>query len=120
MAIGWLTGRELCIAYHAAKTLVVPSLYLDPLPTVVLEAMASAKPVIAAKGGGVHQVVIHGQDGYIVEKGNALAIAKKVRKLFDSPENAARVGEMARNKIIAKFSLDKMLESFVSLMYKIS
>ena len=49
---GWLSGADLRAAYQLADVVAVPSIYVDPFPTVNLEAMAAGKPVVATCFGG--------------------------------------------------------------------
>ena len=61
---------------------VLPSLYGEGLPMVVLESMANAVPVVASDVEGITEAVRDGVDGLIVEPGNADDLATKLRTLI--------------------------------------
>lgn len=64
---GWLQGDDLAQAYHAAACVCVPSLYLDPFPTVVLEAIAAERPVLISHFSGGTEAIREGQTGYTID-----------------------------------------------------
>ena len=63
---GWLSKKEMNLAYSASDVTLVPSIYLDPFPTVVLESMCFGTPVIASVYSGAKEAVIDGVTGYHV------------------------------------------------------
>jgi N-acetyl-alpha-D-glucosaminyl L-malate synthase BshA len=67
---------------------------------VPLEAMASGVPVIGTDSGGVREVVIHGETGYLCEVGDIEAMARYATELLQNPEKAHAMGE--RGKVIAR------------------
>ncbi len=99
--LGNVAGDEaLAYAYSAADVLIVPSLE-DNLPLTVLEALACGTPVIGADVGGIPDVVISDQTGYVVPKGDVAALSAALERCFADPENIARLSESAR-----RFALD--------------
>ncbi len=108
---GWISGGDLIACYHASDAVVVPSLYLDPFPTVNLEAMACARPVVGTCFGGTKEVVRDGVSGYIVNPFNSGELADKVKDLLKNPQKAKQFGEAGRELIIKKFSLDQQVEA---------
>ncbi len=104
-------GREaMKKIFSEAKVIVVPSLYLDPFPTVNLEAMASAKPVIGTCFGGTPEAVINNETGYIVNPYNEKELASKIIDLLKNPGKAARFGNNGRNRVKNFFSLEKQVQ----------
>ncbi len=71
---------------------VAPSVGPEACATVVMEAMASGKPVIATDIGGMPDLVDHGETGFLVPPGDANALASAVQLLLDSPELIATMG----------------------------
>lgn len=61
---------------------VLPSLYGEGLPMVVLESMANAIPVIASRVEGIPEAVRDGVDGLIFEPGSAIDLAEKLVRLI--------------------------------------
>lgn len=112
---GWLSGDDLRAAYQLADVVAVPSIYLDPFPTVVLEAMAAGKPVVATCFGGAREAVVDGETGYIVNPIARDAFADKLRRLLKDADLRQRMGMMGRERIAAHFSLDDQLRRMVEI-----
>lgn len=94
--------KEMLLSAYAACTLfILPSFY-EGLPTVVLEAMAYRKPVIAARTGGTKYVVKHGCNGFLIGYGSPDNIYNVVREALAS--DLAVIGENARRDVKANYS----------------
>lgn len=102
---GHLTGEELRAAYHAAAVVCVPSLYLDPFPTVNLEAMACAKPVVATTLGGSREAVEDGVTGIIANPENPRALAGALVAFLQDPALAYEYGTAGYARVLERFSL---------------
>lgn len=87
---------EICTVF------VMPSLG-EAFGLAALEAMASAKPVIASRVGGLPEVIDHGTTGFLVPPGDADALADAVDLLFSSPELRETVGRAARRAACERF-----------------
>lgn len=99
-------GFEGDIAAHLAAmdVIVQPSLRPDPLPTTVLEAMASGKPVVAAESGGAPEMVVDGATGILFPAGDADALAAALVRLLRDPELRERMGRLGRERVEQEFS----------------
>ncbi len=86
--------------------------YSEGLPNVVLEAMSKELPVVTTRCGGVEEIINHGVDGFIVDLYDHAAIAIYVEKLINDDALRNTIGKAAREKIIAKFTLDKQIDTF--------
>ncbi len=82
---GCLTGSDLAAAYASADVFVYAS-ETETMGNVILEAMASGLPVVAAGAGGVSSLVDHGVTGFLFRPGNADEAAGYVRRLLENPE----------------------------------
>ena len=72
---------------------VLPSLWAEPFGTVVCEAMSRGRPVIATRPGGHTDMVVNGQTGLLVERGDVQALATAMRYM---PENEQERERLAR------------------------
>lgn len=81
--------------YLACNIFVLPS-FVEQFPAVVMEAMASGKPVVATKTQGALAQVRDGWNGFLVEIGNEKELAEKIRHLLDNPDEAKQMGTNAR------------------------
>ena len=75
---------------------------------VVLEAMASGKPVIATDTGGNPEAVVHGETGLLVPVGSPPSIAQASRQLLQNPVLRQQMGRKGRARVEENFSLDAM------------
>lgn len=103
---GWLSGAELRAAYHLADVVAVPSIYIDPFPTVNLEAMAAGKAVVATCFGGSPEIVLDGETGFIVNPLQVEAFAGRLQQLLRDDALRATMGERGRERVRAHFSLE--------------
>lgn len=90
--------------------LITPSSEFDPFPTVLLEAAQVGLPVLAASVGGVPEIVIDGQTGWLFEPGNvnqAVQILEHIITL--QPDLRHRVGNQAVQRSAIMFSAAKMV-----------
>lgn len=92
---GRLDGDELAAAYASADCFVFPSTS-ETLGLVVLEAMASGTPVVAAGAGGIPDLVRDGEDGFLLDADDAGAWAARIRSLLTDRALHRRVSERAR------------------------
>ena len=92
----------------AIDIFVLPSLW-EGFPVSVLEAMASGKPVIASRAGGIPEAVVEGETGLLVPPGDVPALEKAISALACSPELAKKMGEAGREKAVSDFGIEKMI-----------
>lgn len=82
---GGFDPREASRIYRELDALVVPSLWLENSPLVVHEAFQHRVPVVAARLGGLADLVTHEQSGLLYEARSAPALAGALRRLLDEP-----------------------------------
>lgn len=106
----WQGREDMKTIFSQAAIVVAPSIYLDPFPTVNLEAMASGKPVIGTCFGGTPEVVVDNETGYIVNPYDEKELTVKIIDLLKNPEKAARFGNNGRERVKNLFSLEKQVQ----------
>jgi glycosyltransferase involved in cell wall biosynthesis len=79
---------------------LVPSIVAETFGIVALEAMYMGKPVIAARSGGLSDVVIDGETGLLVPPGDAQALREAMQALLDDPTRRARMGMRAKQRVV--------------------
>ena len=118
-----LEGRKVSFLGHredvprllaASDLLVLPSLY-EGLPNVVLEAMRFRKPVVATAAPGTTEVVEDGVTGLLVPLRDPPELARAIRRVFDEPDLARRLGEAGRARVEAEFGAGLMIARFAAL-----
>lgn len=104
---------ELPQFYRVADVAVVPSVY-DSFPYAALEAMSLGVPVVATRVGGVPEIVVDGVTGLLVPLAPE-ALARAQLTLLRDASLARRMGEAARERVRAEFSLKKMVASTAAI-----
>lgn len=100
--IGWLAGANaLAPFYNAAECLALPSLS-EGFPTVVGEAMACGTPVLASRVGGISELVIEGQTGWLLPPGDDEALRAGLASVLLHPELVASMRPRARQMAEAR------------------
>ena len=117
---GWLDADEMPVAFSLADVVVTPSVYLDPFPTVNLEAMAAARPVIATSLGGSREVVQHEQTGYIVDPHDTTQFAIALTTLLQDEALRQRMGAAGRERIRQHFSLQQQTERMLAIYQRVA
>lgn len=112
---GWLAGRELRTAFRATDVLVAPSLALETLGMVALEGMAAAKPALVSCFGGLPEVVVDQQTGYVVNPLDVSALAERLIRLLRAPTLAQQMGAAGRRRVLETFSLERQVSAMVTL-----
>ncbi|MCS7306138.1 MAG: glycosyltransferase [Thermoguttaceae bacterium] len=87
---------------------ILPSLFGEGLPMVLLEAMAVGMPIIATQIAGIEEVIRPGQEGLLVPPGNPVALAQAIWELIRHPDQAARLGQQARQRHLENYSAQAM------------
>jgi glycosyltransferase involved in cell wall biosynthesis len=93
--------------YDRIDALILPSLYKEGLPNVILEAMAMGKPCIASHLAGTAEVVKNEKTGYLVEPGNSTELASAIKKLLQSEAKLKKMGQNARKFVSNHFDRKK-------------
>lgn len=96
--LGKLTHLETIDAYSACKVFVLPSMY-EAFPTVILEAMANKKVVVASNSGGSREIIRNGVDGFLFEPENLSDLHEKALLAWDNSE----LGENGYFRVKAEF-----------------
>jgi glycosyltransferase involved in cell wall biosynthesis len=86
------------------------------MPMVVLEAMAMGKPVVATQISAMPDLVAHGESGYLVPRGDTSALARVLVDLSREPERAERLGKVGRSRYLERFTAERMIDSYASLI----
>jgi glycosyltransferase involved in cell wall biosynthesis len=117
---GQRSQEELLEIYRQATLLVMPAVMAndgdrDALPTVLLEAMACGLPVVASRLSGIPEIVDDGENGLLVETGDAASIASAVERLLDDGALRGRLGQTAREKVERCFDVNGSAKNLARL-----
>jgi glycosyltransferase involved in cell wall biosynthesis len=112
---GWLTGEELLAAFHLADMVTAPSIIFDSSPTVIFEAMAVGKPVIATCYGGAPETVIDGETGFVINPFDTAQFAEKIVVLASDSALRERFGAAGKRHLKENFSLAKQVAQLTAV-----
>ncbi len=101
--------------WDACDIAVVPSTEPEPFGMVAVEAMAAGRPVVAARHGGLTDIVEHDVTGLLFEPGDAAALAASIRTLAASKEKRMSFGLAGLERVREKFSMRVFISSFNTL-----
>lgn len=112
-ALAWLPGERSDVAdiMRGLHAFALPSL-AEGISNTILEAMASALPVVATNVGGNADLVLHGQTGDIIAAGDPLAMARRLIHLASEPTAASAMGIAGRARVQASFSMQAMVKNY--------
>ncbi len=131
----FIPEEHLIVLYSHAKVFICPSIY-EPFGIINLEAMACGTPVVASAVGGIPEIVVHKETGFLVpfesvNKDNpepkdpekfAQDIAKAINEILISPEKRELMSLKARERVIRHYSwksvADKTLKFYKDLTQK--
>lgn len=94
---------------------VLPSNQPDPLPTVVLESMASCKPIVGYAHGGITEMVQDMQNGFLVQANNVNLLSVAIKKLTNNEELRNKFGEMSLIRERSRFSIESYIGNFTNI-----
>ncbi len=98
-----------------AFDLFVLSSKIEGFPLVLLEAMALGKAVVATEVGGVPELVVRGETGFLVPPSDWRALSSSVVSLLSDPRRIRQMGEAGRRRVREQFSEDQMTNAILSL-----
>ena len=111
--LAWMPGERSDVAdiMRGLHLFALPSL-AEGISNTVLEAMASALPVIATDVGGNADLVVQGETGELVAAADPLAMARQLLRLARQPGQAQRMGLAGRQRVESQFSMQAMVTNY--------
>jgi len=118
---GFLPPEEFISYYAIADLFVLPSLY-DCFPIVIIEAMHSGLPIVTTRQvGSVGNLVLHGENGLVVEPGDPEQLAHAMLRLLTDQELREKMGREA-SRLVETYSVEqvaeKMVQAFIAIASK--
>src|ERR1700687_1722435 len=114
-----LNGNVLMMGYRwdtpdilaAANMVVIASRHTEASPIVLREAFASGRPVVATRVGDVPEIIVHGENGLIVQPNDSNALATAILLFLSDPNLAARCAENGLRYAREHFCFDRMMRA---------
>ncbi|MCQ8183165.1 glycosyltransferase [Methylomonas sp. SURF-1] len=104
--LGFQNGRAINELMQRAGFLILPSVWYEGFPMVLLEAFANGLPVLASRVGSLAEIIREGETGLLFEPGNSGELAEKMRWLFENPAEQIRMGLNAKRAYSEKYTAE--------------
>jgi len=88
----------------------------DVFPTVILEAMASAQPVVSTRLAGIPELVVDGETGMLISDGDSTALAHALEQLLRDPDLRLQFGHAGRARIEQHFRIENTVVSLMEML----
>lgn len=114
----WGQREDMNVTLNGAHIVCLPS-YREGLPKVLLEAMACGRAVIATDAPGCRDCVRDGDNGFLVPVKDVGALTAAVSRLLDDPDERKRLGARGRQRAVAEFSQERVIEATLAVYREI-
>ena len=105
------------IIFSKIDLCVIPSRCHESFGMVAAEATSFGVPVIAAKTGGLPEIILEGETGYLIDPASPHEIAEKLRLLIENPDLRQRMGDTARTHAARSLSRERMVQEMETLLF---
>lgn len=105
------SNEKLCKIYNAADLLVVPSLN-DNLPNIIVESLCCGTPVVAFNVGGIPEMIVDNENGFLSEEINSSSLAKNISKALNHSWNYKEIAQVALKKYSSATAAKKYIEVY--------
>lgn len=112
--LSWVTGEKKERYLRECDIFVLPS-YFEGQSIAILEAMANSCAVVASGTGGIPQMIIDGETGILIEPRSESSLQEGMEKVLSDDDLAFSLGEKARKKAAAEFSIENNMERLIHL-----
>jgi colanic acid/amylovoran biosynthesis glycosyltransferase len=104
-----------------ASVFVMPSVPeaeggMDNLPTVIMEAMATGLPVVSTRIGGIPEMVVENETGFLVQPEDAVALAGAIEKVINDHSLGQKLGQAGYKRAQKLFSIEKNVRELCALI----
>ena len=117
--LGHLDKEEYYKIFKKAKALILPSLWYENFPVVIIEAFACGIPVIASQLGSMKEIVVDNQTGLLFNTGDFKDLIQKINGLINNTSRMLVWGKNARKLFENKFSIQINYERLISLYQQV-
>jgi glycosyltransferase involved in cell wall biosynthesis len=89
---------------------------VETFPLSVLEAMSAGLPVVSTRVGSIETILTDGEEGLVIDPGDQEALTKSIRLMLRDESKRRKMGEKGRSVVEARFSLERMVDSYAALI----
>jgi len=113
--VGFVAPTQVPHLLNTVSLVVVPSRWNEPFGLVALEAALMRRPVVAARVGGLPEVVDDGRTGLLVPRDDVAGLVEAISRLLAEPGTADALGAAARERAILRFSWPRCVDEYETL-----
>ena len=117
--LGEKKGQQLKEIISEAYLIIVPSLWPENFPYAILESFALAKPILAAKVGGLPELVKNKQTGLLFKPNNQDDLKEKIIWASQHPKEMEKMGQTAQKEVLAKYNSEKHYQKLIKIYERI-
>jgi len=99
---------------------VALSSYNEGTPVALIEALAAGRPGVATRVGGVPELIEDGVTGFLIDSGDAGAMADRLGWLLDHPEEARQMGARGRQRVIPSYCIEQLAKNLRQLYLELA
>ena len=122
--LGRMRRDELADLYHAADVFVAAPVRvvggaIEAFALVFVEAALAGLPIVSTYSGGIGDMVVDGETGFLVAEGAYADLAAAVVYLLDDPDRCAHIGDAAREQAEAHFTRGRAAKAYSELFREV-
>lgn len=117
--LGFRNKSELNRLIQDSLCTLSPSEWYEPFGLTLIESFTHGKPVIASKIGGIEEVVIDSQDGFLIQPTNVEELREKMLWMHQNRSQVAEMGEIGRQKVERLFSYEVHYQKLMDVYRKV-
>jgi glycosyltransferase involved in cell wall biosynthesis len=114
--LGWVENPSNALVH--SDVFILPS-DTEGMPLSIIEAMAHGLPCISTNVGGVPELIIDGETGFLIKPSDADELAKKLQFLIDHPERCEQMGQKAKERYECCFTKELFLNGVADVIHTI-
>ena len=111
--------KDLAAMYREVDVLVAPSRFEEPFGLVAAEAGLNGLPVVVTRRGGLPEIVVDGETGFVVEAERPDELADRLARLIASAELRERMGVAARRRVQERFTVERMAQEHEEVLAEV-
>lgn len=106
--------------YACANVVVLPSVWIENSPLIILESMAAGRPVIGSRIGGIPELIKDGENGLLSNPGDAEDLSYKILQLLTYKEKAEKMGRRGRELAEEGYGVERYLTEYFKVVRKLT
>jgi glycosyltransferase involved in cell wall biosynthesis len=112
----FLSRPQFLSLLQGSFAVVAPAVWDEPFGLVITEAMAAGRPVVAYDSGAAGEIIVQGETGVIVPRGQTQALAAAISRLLSDEPLAERMGVAGRRRAETFYSVSRMVDGYLGVV----